>query len=207
MYSPSRLKQQKSRQLMKPLIVLVLSLSSIAVVIAGNSSLFANASATLQEKESKTQPKETVLAKDSQSDKYGEVAFNHDNHSTKKYSVDGQSVLTCVECHHTDQPAAGLKPPLKTSERNVILTAAVLQAADAKAVKTCRACHLQAGDDSAPIPTVQYPDKPAPTKLTNEVAYHINCNLCHDKAIVARPALKGKAPGSNDCVPCHKAAG
>jgi len=192
---------------MKPLIVLVLSLSCIAVVIAGNSSLFANASATLQEKESKTQPKETVLAKDSQSDKYGEVAFNHENHSTKKYSVDGQSVLACVECHHTDQPAAGLKPPLKTSERNVILTAAVLQAADAKAVKTCRACHLQAGDDSAPIPTVQYADKPAATKLTNEVAYHINCNVCHDKAIAARPALKGKAPGSNDCVPCHKAAG
>ena len=192
---------------MKPLIVLALALSSIGMVIAGNCSLFASASAALQEKESKTQPKETVLAKDSQSDKYGEVAFNHENHSTRKYSVDGQSVLTCVECHHTDQPATGLKPPLKTSERNVILTAAVLQAADAKAVKTCRACHLQAGDDSAPIPTVQYPDKPAPTKLTNEVAYHINCNLCHDKAIVARPALKGKAPGSNDCVPCHKAAG
>jgi Zn finger protein HypA/HybF involved in hydrogenase expression len=192
---------------MKPLIVLVLALSCIGVVPAGNRSLFVTASAALQEKESKTQPKETVLAKDSQSDKYGEVAFNHENHSTKKYSVDGQSVLTCVECHHTDQPAAGLKPPLKTSERNVILTGAVLQAADAKAVKTCRACHLQAGDDSAPMPTVQYPDKPAPTKLTNEVAYHLNCNLCHDKAIAARPALKGKVPGSNDCVPCHKAAG
>jgi len=192
---------------MKPLIVLALALSSIGMVIAGNCSLFASASAALQEKESKTQPKETVLAKDSQSDKYGEVAFNHENHSTKKYSVDGQSVLTCVECHHTDQPATGLKPPLKTSERNVILTAVVLQAADAKAVKTCRACHLQAGDDSAPLPTIQYPDKPAPTKLTNEVAYHINCNLCHDKAVAARPALKGKAPGSNDCVPCHKAAG
>jgi hypothetical protein len=192
---------------MKPLIVLVLALSCIGVVIAGNRSLFAPASATAQEKESKTQPKATVLAKDSQSDKYGEVAFNHENHSTKKYSLDGQSVLACVECHHTDQPAAGLKPPLKTSERNVILTAAVLQAADAKAVKTCRACHLQAGDDSSPIPTVQYADKPAATKLTNEVAYHINCNVCHDKAIAARPVLKGKAPGSNDCIPCHKAAG
>ena len=58
-----------------------------------------------QEKESKTQPKEVVLGKDSQSDKYGEVPFNHENHSIKKYSPDGQSVLTCVECHHTDQPA------------------------------------------------------------------------------------------------------
>src|SRR6185503_655092 len=121
-----------------------------------------------QEKESKTQPKEVTLAKDSQSDKYGEVAFNHENHTTKKYSPDGQSVLTCVECHHTDQPAANLKAPLKTSERAVVLTTEALAAADAKPVKSCRACHLQAGDDSAPMPVVQYPDKPAPTKLTNE---------------------------------------
>jgi hypothetical protein len=158
-------------------------------------------------KESKIQPKEVVLAKDSQSDKYGEVAFNHENHATKMYSVDGKSVLACVECHHTDQPPAGLKPPLKTGERDVALTAAVLAAADSKPVKSCRACHLQAGDDSAPLPSVTYADKPAPTKLNNENAYHLNCNSCHDKAIAARPALKGKAPGSNDCLPCHKPAG
>ena len=115
----------------------------------------------LQEKESKTQPKEVTLAKDSQSDKYAEVAFNHENHATKKYSPDGSAVLTCVECHHTDQPAASLKPPLKTSERTTVLTAEELAGADSKPVKTCRACHLQTGDDSAPIPTVQYPDKPA----------------------------------------------
>jgi hypothetical protein len=116
-------------------------------------------------------------------------------------------VLTCVECHHTDQPAANLKAPLKTSERAVVLTTEALAAADAKGVKKCRACHLQAGDDSAPMPEIKYPDKPAPTKLNNEVAYHLNCNICHDKAIAARPALKGKAPGSNDCIPCHKPAG
>ena len=178
---------------MKILLILILALGCVGLVT--------------QEKESKTQPKAVVLAKDSQSDKYGEVAFNHENHATKKYSPDGQSVLTCVECHHTDQPPANLKPPLKTSERAVVLTTASLAAADAKPVKSCRACHLQAGDDSAALPAVQYPDKPAPTKLTNEVAYHLNCNLCHDKAIAARPTLKGKVPGSNDCVPCHKPAG
>ena len=161
----------------------------------------------LQEKESKTQPKEVTLCKDSQSDKYAEVAFNHENHATKKYSPDGTATLTCVECHHTDQPAANLKSPLKTSERSTVLTAQELAGADSKPVKTCRACHLQAGDDSAPLPAIQYPDKPAPTKLTNEVAYHLNCNLCHDKALAARPTLKGKVPGSNDCVPCHKPAG
>ena len=106
--------------LMKYLIILLLALASLVVVA--------------QEKESKTQPKEVTLAKDSQSDKYGEVAFNHENHSTKKYSPDGQSVLSCVECHHTDQPTASLKPPLKTSERAVLLTTESLAAADAKPV-------------------------------------------------------------------------
>jgi hypothetical protein len=157
-------------------------------------------------KESKTQPKAVALGKDSQSDKYGEVAFNHENHATKMYSIDGKSVINCVECHHTDQPASALQPPLKTSERGVVLTAKLLESADAKAVKSCRACHLQAGDDSATIPSVTYPTKTTATKLTNEVAYHTNCNVCHDKAIATRPTLKGKIPGSTDCLVCHKPA-
>lgn len=187
---------------MKLKIVLIVMLVFIAVIIAGTNSRLS--SAQTAEKESKTQPKEVVLGKDSQSDKYGEVAFNHENHATKNYSIDGKSVISCVECHHTDQPPADLKPPLKTSERAVVLTTASLAAADSKPVKTCRACHLQAGDDSAPLPTITYPDKPAPTKLNNEVGYHLNCNICHDKAIAARPSLKGKLPGSADCLPCHK---
>jgi hypothetical protein len=186
----------------KLLNVLIVALGCVAVAIAASSSL----SSQDPSRESKVQPKEVTLGKDSQSDKYGEVPFNHENHATKMYSIDGKSMLACVECHHTDQPAAALKAPLKTSERDVVLTAAGLAAASSKPVKTCRACHLQAGDDSAPLPTVSYPDKPAPTKLTNEVAYHLNCNICHDKAIAARPTLKGKAPGSNDCLPCHKPA-
>jgi hypothetical protein len=188
---------------MRKLLVLILALGCLAVIVVGSGSAF-----TGQEipKESKTQPKEVILSKDSQSDKYGEVPFNHENHATKNYSPDGKSVITCVECHHTDQPAAALLPPLKTSERPVALTAAVLAAADAKPVKSCRTCHLQAGDDSATMPSVTYAGKTAATKLTNEVAYHMNCNICHDKAIAARPALKGKLPGSNDCLPCHKPA-
>jgi cytochrome c553 len=187
---------------MRKLLIVVLALACLVVIVVVNGSAFS----AQQEipKESKTQPKEVLLAKDSQSDKYGEAPFNHENHATKTYSVDGKSVLACVECHHTDQPATALQPPLKTSERPVALTAAILGAADAKPVKTCRACHLQAGDDSATIPSVTYAGKTAPTKLTNEVAYHMNCNICHDKAIAARPALKGKVPGSNDCFPCHK---
>ena len=101
-------------------------LSCAAVITVAGSANF-----SLQEipKESKTQPKEVVLDKDSQSDKYGDVAFNHENHATKMYSIDGKTVISCVECHHTDQPPAALKAPLKTSEREVALTAALLQAA------------------------------------------------------------------------------
>jgi len=188
---------------MRKLLLLIGLLGCLAVVVVGSR---AGSTTTPQDvpKESKTQPKEVVLGKDSQSDKYGEVAFNHENHATKTYSVDGKSVLNCVECHHTDQPATALVAPLKTSERDVALTAKLLEAADAKPVKGCRACHLQAGDDSATIPSVTYAGKTTPTKLTNEVAYHTNCNICHDKAIAARPTLKGKVPGSNDCLPCHK---
>jgi hypothetical protein len=192
---------------MKTAIILVLTICCAGLIVSSNVGNVGLAAAVLQAKESKTQPKEVTLGKDSQSDKYGEVPFNHENHSIKKYSADGTAVLACVECHHTDQPAASLKAPLKTSEREAVLTTALLEAADSKPVKSCRACHLQAGDDSAAIPTIQYPDKPAATKLNNEVAYHLNCNVCHDKAIAARPALKGKVPGTNDCLPCHKPAG
>lgn len=186
---------------MKKLLLLIALLGCVAVAVVGS-----NSALTSQDipKESKTQPKEVVLSKDSQSDKYGDVPFNHETHSTKNYSIDGTSVLACVECHHTDQPATTLKAPLKTSERAVALTAEVLAAADAKAVKSCRACHLQVGDDSAEMPAVTYEGKTVPTKLNNEVAYHMNCNICHDKSIAARPALKGKIAGSNDCLPCHK---
>jgi hypothetical protein len=150
-------------------------------------------------------PKQVTLAQDSQSDKYGEVAFNHETHSTKNYSVDGKAGIACVECHHTDQPADALKPPLKTSERKVALTAEVLKATDAVGVKSCRTCHLQTGDTSTAMPSVTDAGKTTPTKINNELAYHRNCNTCHDAALKARPELTGKIPGTNDCSKCHKA--
>ena len=191
---------------MRKLLFLIALLGCLAVVVVGSRAGLRATQDAAQDipKESKTQPKEIVLSKDSQSDKYGDVPFNHENHATKSYSIDGKSVLACVECHHTDQPATALQAPLKTSERDVAPTAKLLEAADAKPVKGCRTCHLQAGDDSATMPVVTYAGKTTPTKLTNEVAYHTNCNICHDKAIAARPTLKGKVAGSNDCLPCHK---
>src|SRR4030081_1464729 len=137
---------------MKKLLIVIAILGWLALIVVGSSAAFSGQQETPKErpKESKTQPKALTLAQDSQSDKYGEVAFNHENHTTKMYSIDGKAVIACVECHHTDQPATALKAPLKTSERSEALTAKLLEAADAKPVKGCRACHLQAGDDSAP---------------------------------------------------------
>ncbi|MEA2172765.1 MAG: Class cytochrome family [Blastocatellia bacterium] len=187
---------------MKLAIVLAAAFAYATLLVFGHGPL-------MQDKESKTQPKQVTLDKDSQSDKWGEVAFNHENHATKNYSPDGTKPIGCTECHHTDQPAANLKTPLKTSERNVVLTADLLKTADAAAVKTCRACHLQVGDDSKPLPVVTYPDKPNPVKMSNDNAYHINCNTCHDAVIKAKPALKGKLGGSGpqDCALCHKQVG
>lgn len=153
-------------------------------------------------------PKSFVLGKDSLSE-YGEAAFDHDNHAFKSYSPDGKSVVGCVECHHTDQPKSALKPPLETSERDAVLTMAVYNASDQK-VSTCRSCHFQDGSvpDGKTMPSAVYTDgeKKTTKTLTNELAYHINCNTCHDAAAKLRPELK-KAPGfatSKDCNICHK---
>lgn len=194
---------------MKSAIVLATIVAYLCLVACHVDTRSAMMMAEPQEKESKTQPKEVKLDQDSQSDKWGEVAFNHENHATKNYSPDETKPIGCTECHHTDQPAANLKAPLKTSERNAVLTADLLKDAAAAPVKTCRACHLQVGDDSKQIPVVTYTDKPAPVKLTNDNAYHINCNTCHDSVIKLKPALKGKLGGSGpqDCAICHKQLG
>ena len=144
--------------------------------------------------------KSFTLAKDSQSE-YGEVAFNHENHAFKMYSPDGKSAMGCVACHHTDQPKSSLKPPDVTSERDVVLTMDVYKTS-AQKVNDCRSCHFQDGatPEGKTMPAANGKD------MTNELAYHINCNTCHDAAFKARPELKSK-PGfatSKDCTICHK---
>jgi nitrate reductase cytochrome c-type subunit len=184
---------------MKPKTILIAILMVVAFTIIGG------ASQNQIPKESKEQPTKIKLAADSVDDKWGEVAFDHTNHATKNYTIDGKGVGTCVECHHTDQPKENLKAPLVTSERNVALTADVLKDAAATPVKTCRQCHLQAGDDSKPLPVIKKDDKDL--KVDNEVAYHTNCFACHDAALKARPDLATKISGSDPkgCVKCHVA--
>lgn len=156
----------------------------------------------------KTIPKDFILAQDSYSE-YGPVPFDHETHAFQKYSPDGQSVVGCIECHHTDQPKDNLKPPLLTSERDVILTMEAWQKSNQK-VSLCRACHFQDGDvpDGKEMPTAAYivAEKEVVKDLNNELAYHINCNTCHDAAAQLRPDLKGKKgfATSKDCLICHE---
>lgn len=156
----------------------------------------------------KAMKKEFTLGKDSLSE-YGEVAFNHETHAFKPYSPDGKSVVGCVECHHTDQPKSALKPPLVTSEREVALTHDSWKAS-AQKVNECRFCHFQDGSvpDGKTMPTASYTEGGKSTKkdLNNELAYHINCNTCHDAAAKLRPELKKKAgfATTKDCLLCHK---
>lgn len=169
----------------------------------------ANAAATPSTQASgKTIPKSFILGKDSQSE-HGEVPFDHDTHAFKPYSPDGKSVIGCAECHHTDQPKSALKPPLVTSEREVMLTLDSWRASSQK-VKECRACHFQTGTEpeGATMPTATYTErgKEVTKDLNNELAYHINCNTCHDAAAALRPELKGR-PGfatGKDCMTCHR---
>lgn len=156
----------------------------------------------------KTIPDDFVLGKDSVSE-YGESPFNHKNHAFLNYNPDGKSVVGCVACHHTDQPKSSLQPPLVTSMRDVILTLSVFQSSDLK-VSSCRVCHFQEGsvpDGKEMAKTILTKDGKEETKeYNNELAYHINCNTCHDEAARLRPELK-KKPGfatTKDCNICHK---
>ncbi|MFN0280285.1 MAG: cytochrome c3 family protein [Pyrinomonadaceae bacterium] len=150
----------------------------------------------------KTIQKLFILGKDSQTE-YGEAPFDHDNHAFKNYSPDGKSVVGCVECHHTDQPKSALKPPLFTSERNEILTMAVYQKSSQK-VSGCRDCHFQDGN----VPDGKTMPVDAKGKaLDNQLAYHLNCNVCHDDTNRLRPDIKAKNKTfaiGRDCYVCHK---
>ncbi len=184
---------------MKLLIVTVAVLGFLALYIVGNpptSKAFTLSISSIL-LDSKVQPKEVTLDKDSKSDKWGAVAFNHETHSTKNYSRDGKSVIGCAECHHTDQPTPA--PPYKTSERRITLSTASLADAAEKPVKDCRTCHFQ--EDTKPSPKITYPGETDATELTNKEAYHRNCNVCHDAYHERVPDTK--APTSSQCASCH----
>lgn len=164
----------------------------------------------IPEKSAAQPDKPIIFAKDSGDPRRNELrpeaAFDHSKHSTDVlYSLDGKTVTTCVECHHTAQPAAPAdKVYLKKFTRKTALTAAELDSSK-EPVQSCRACHLQATTqptDEYPPEGVEYPKSTGkrPTEtLTNDVAYHIKCTSCHEAALKRDPKLK--FPQS--CAECH----
>lgn len=159
--------------------------------------------------QSATQPdKPIILAKDIDDPKWGETkpdaAFDHTKHATDpNYSADGKASPACVECHHTDQPSSTVAY-LKKFERKEVLTAKQLESSKEN-VKSCRACHFSPTSeetDEYPPKSITYPaamNRPPSGKLTNDVAYHINCISCHNDAKKRDPKLK--APVT--CDDCH----
>ena len=184
---------------MKLFLVSIALVGCTALMLGSTPSAPAAAAALFK---SKVEPKEVILSKDSKDPKGKPVLLTHENHATKNYSEDGKSVMACTFCHHTDQPKSALTGVLKTSEREVVLTTAALKDEKAGPVKTCRECHAQADQKPAEwpaIPTVKYPDEDDETVLTNDEAYHRNCNTCHE-AVKKRDAAT-KAPVT--CAGCH----
>ena len=187
------------------IIVLVFDSPTTEKVFAANIAI-AHRTASNQE-----MPKDLVtLNKDSTSE-YGNVIFDHNAHVSNKYSPDGTTDISCAECHHTDQPKSALKTPLLTSAREVMLTVAELKKDKSPDVKGCRTCHFQEGNipENKEMPVAIYKTadgKEDKKEIANEIAFHTNCNSCHDAAAKLRPKLK-KRPGfatTKDCAVCHE---
>lgn len=153
-------------------------------------------------------PEVIILAKDA---KFGTVTFNHVSHNGGKYSIDGTGPIACIECHHTAQPATELVkfPPLKTawpSDRTTILTADLFAKDPAKAgVAACRDCHARAQQTPkliAEIPVIKHEASSALITLTNQQAFHRNCDGCHIAVQEQNPT--SIAPKATNCMSCHK---
>ena len=196
---------------MKLLIVSAAVLCYLCFAFGCNSSALKSGAGALVAEGSKTPKDEYKLSTDSKKDKAKSlpVTFSHVNHATKNYSIDGTKTIGCTECHHTEQPAAEAekRPPLKTAypaDRTVALTAETAKDAKTPDVIACRSCHAQEGQTpkiGGELPQVTYEGDTDPTILSNEEAYHRNCNGCHDQAAEARKNIK--APTTNDCKNCH----
>ena len=157
----------------------------------------------------KKPPETIVLAKEA---KLGAVSFNHLKHITEKRNPDGTQQIACVECHHTAQPAdeAVKHPPHKTvwpADRTTTLTADLLEKDPSTTVIICTDCHARANQKPKllpEIPSLKLEGAAEATVLNNQQAFHINCGVCHDDAVKARPSLSPAPPTSKKCVACHK---
>lgn len=175
----------------------------VCLAFGCNNSALRSTSASLVP-QTKTAQDEYKLA--TQSKKQPSVTFRHDNHTNKNYNVEGTAPIACVECHHTEQPAADVaKAHLKTAypaDRTVALTAATAKDPKTPEVQTCWACHARDGETpkiGGAIPEFTPEGESDPVTLNAEEAFHRNCIGCHTAAVEKR---KAKAP--TNCNECHK---
>lgn len=140
----------------------------------------------------------------------GKVAFSHLNHTTKNYNVEGAGPITCVECHHVEQPLEEAKkhPPHVTvwpADRTTTLTAELLTKEPTTKVTACRGCHARKEEKPTvltEIPTMKSENSTAIITLTNQQAFHRACAGCHDQVVKMRP--ESKSPTTLKCTMCHK---
>ncbi|MDH3493158.1 MAG: cytochrome c family protein [Acidobacteriota bacterium] len=161
---------------------------------------------TAQTGEDRVPPETIVLGENA---KLGKITFNHGNHITKKYSVDGTATLKCIECHHvelaaSDVPDDAPKTTVYPADRTVTLTLESLKDPDTPNVTTCRSCHISKNDEPkilTEIPEIE-DEKGKTISLTNQNAFHRGCTTCHNAVAKARP--EAKAPTAMKCTACHK---
>lgn len=139
--------------------------------------------------------------------KLGKVTFNHGNHMSKNFNVEGTAPIDCIVCHHVEQPMTeALK--LKTvfpADRTTTLTLDSLKEPNAPGVTNCRTCHIP--KDGKPtilteIPQIKVEKSKSILLLTNQNAFHMNCAGCHDQVAKARKNVI--APTTMKCMACHK---
>lgn len=151
-------------------------------------------------------PEVVILAKGT---KIGGVIFNHVKHNSGEYTAAGP--ILCIECHHTAQPETELyqMPPHKSvwpAGRTTTLTAELYAADPAKAgVAACRDCHAPKGTKPKlldAVPALIDPETKAETLVTNEIAFHQTCDVCHFE--IGFRSRGTKAPQATNCTSCHK---
>lgn len=158
--------------------------------------------------QTQTIPEVIILGKDA---KMGQVTFNHVKHNGGTYSIDGTGPIACIECHHTAQPVSALMAPLKTAwptGRTTTLTADLFKKDPAAAgVAACRDCHARANTTPKllpQIPSIKHEASTAIINLTNQQAFHRNCDGCHIEVLNHRP--DAMVPKATTCISCHKRA-
>ena len=186
-------------------ITIAAAVFAAIAIFVGSGSLAQNAKPKVRETKPVI-PKVITLA---QRAKLGRVRFNHVKHNGGEYNADGP--IQCIQCHHTARPAADLlKIPPHTlvwpKDRDTTLTAELF-AEDPKkaAVAACRDCHARAGQKPKLLdmmPAIVDPETKQETLVTNEVAFHTACDVCHSE--IGFRNLKTKAPTVTNCKSCHK---